>query len=219
LHELRAPNVVSLITATQTRSNYYLIMEYCNGGDLENFIRHRGGHLSEPEAKVILLQIVQGLKDIKDINVMHRDLKLANILINFPSLTKEDQMKPDFDLKEFISSITLVPGCGKECTPIEVKIADLGFARKLNDGELARSYLGTPLIMAPEVLDGNAYDHSADVWSLGCIFYEILVGFSPFTGMNKADLIENITRGTYYFPKTCKLSIAGLSFLHLCLQY
>ena len=150
---------------------------------------------------------------------MHRDLKLANILIHFPSLTKEEQLKPDFDLKEFIRSIEIVPGRAKQCTPIEVKIADLGFARKLHDGDVARSYLGTPLIMAPEVLDGCAYDHSADVWSLGCVFYETLTGFPAFTGMNKADLIENITRGTYYFPKTCKLSIAGLSFLHACLQY
>lgn len=73
--------------------------------------------------------------------------------------------------------------------------------------------------MAPEVLDGNRYDQSADVWSLGCIFYELLVGFSAFTGTSQANLAENITRGTYYFPKTCKLSITGLSFLNACLQY
>jgi len=77
--------------------------------------------------------------------------------------------------------------------------------------------LGTPLIMAPEVLDGCPYDHTADVWSLGCIFYELLTGFSPFTGTSQANLAENITRGAYYFPKTCKFSIQGLSFMNACL--
>ena len=77
--------------------------------------------------------------------------------------------------------------------------------------------LGTPLIMAPEVLDGSPYDHTADVWSLGCIFYELLTGFSPFTGTSQANLAENITRGTYFFPKTCKFSIQGLSFMNACL--
>ena len=118
LHEIRAPNVVSLMHVTQTKSNYYLVMEYCNGGDLESFIKARGGHLSEPEAKVLLLQVVQGLLDIKKLDVMHRDLKLANILIHFPSLTKEEQLKPDFDLKEFIRSIEIVPGRAKQCTTI-----------------------------------------------------------------------------------------------------
>ena len=61
--------------------------------------------------------------------------------------------------------------------------------------------------MAPEVLDGREYDHKADVWSLGCIFYEMLTGFTPFTGTNVNNLIENLLEGEYYFPKTLKLSL------------
>ena len=74
-------------------------------------------------------------------------------------------------------------------------------------------------MMAPEVLDGNKYDHTADVWSLGCVFYEMLTGYAPFTGTSQANLGENIARGKYYFPKTLRLSIQGLSFLNSCLQY
>lgn len=66
-----------------------------------------------------------------------------------------------------------------------MKIADLGFARKLEEDKgLAKTKLGTPLVMAPEVLGDREYDHSADVWSLGCIFYEMITGFCPFTGRN-----------------------------------
>lgn len=216
MQEIQSENVAGLMHATKTKSNYYLVMQHCNGGDLQHFIRARGGYLSEAEAKMILRQIVNGLLAIKDQNVMHRDLKLANILVNFPGLAKEEWDQPEFSLKDYISEVKLL---GQESTEVQVKIADLGFARRLKDGDLASTRLGTPLIMAPEVLDGNQYDHKADVWSLGCIFYELLVGFSVFTGTSQANLAENITRGIYFFPKTCKLSITGLSFMNACLQY
>ena len=117
--------------------------------------------------------------------------------------------------------VNIVPGqsnqYGNRAVPFQVKIADLGFARKLQVGNLAETRLGTPLVMAPEVLDGNKYDHTADVWSLGCVFYEMLTGYAPFTGTSQSNLAENIARGRYYFPKTCKLSLQGLSFLNSCL--
>ena len=59
--EIQHKHVVGLICGTKTVSNYYLVLEHCNGGDLEGFIKARGGHLSEPEAKQILGQIVNGL--------------------------------------------------------------------------------------------------------------------------------------------------------------
>jgi len=90
------------------------------------------------------------------------------------------------------------------------KIADLGFARKLPEEQLAQTSCGTPLMMAPEVLRGELYDHKADVWSLGCIFYEMLTGFPPFTGRNITNLQENLAKGEYKIPKTVKLSIEGL---------
>ena len=78
---------------------------------------------------------------------------------------------------------------------------------------------GTPLNMAPEILKGARYDHKVDVWSLGTVFYEMLTGFSPFTGMNKDDLKRNLEKGNYHFPKHLKLSLEGLDFLNNCLQY
>ena len=55
--------------------------------------------------------------------------------------------------------------------------------------------------MAPEILNGQKYDHKVDVWSLGAVFYEMLTGFTPFTGRNKEDLRKNIENGNYRFPK------------------
>ena len=73
--------------------------------------------------------------------------------------------------------------------------------------------------MAPEILQGRPYDHKVDVWSLGTVFYEMLTGFTPFTGKNKADLKNNLEVGNYRFPKSIKMSLEGLDFLNCCLQH
>ena len=71
--------------------------------------------------------------------------------------------------------------------------------------------------MAPEILNGNNYNHKADVWSLGVVFFEMLTGFTPFNGNDKPDLIRNLTKGDYMLPKKIKLSLQGLDFLNCCL--
>ena len=54
MDQINSPYVVKLKDATQTRNNFYLAMELCNGGDLQGYLKHRGGYLSEPEAKLIV---------------------------------------------------------------------------------------------------------------------------------------------------------------------
>jgi serine/threonine-protein kinase ULK2 len=66
---------------------------------------------------------------------------------------------------------------------------------------MTQTVCGTPLNMAPEVLRGAQYNHKVDVWSLGIVFYEMLTGFTPFTGRNKDDLKRNLSKGNYRFPK------------------
>ena len=67
---------------------------------------------------------------------------------------------------------------------IVCKIADLGFAKKLANEEITNTLCGTPLCMAPEVILGHPYTQKADIWSLGCVFYQLLTGFMPFEGAN-----------------------------------
>lgn len=102
---------------------------------------------------------------------------------------------------------------------MNVVIADLGFAKELEEEDLTKTVCGTPLYMAPEILKGMPYDSKVDVWSLGTVFYEMLTGFTPFTGTSKEDLKRNLERGNYRMPKSIKMSLEGLDFMNCCLQH
>lgn len=75
-----------------------------------------------------------------------------------------------------------------------LKIADFGFARHLQQQELADTLCGSPLYMAPEILQSHKYDAKADLWSVGTILYELVVGKPPFNGINHVELLRNIER-------------------------
>lgn len=94
-------------------------MKYCNGGDLDN-LRQLRGRFSEQESRYFMSQIVKGFKAINELNVLHRDLKLANILVHFNNVGMEQ-----VGSKSFKS----VRENGELIGNIEVVIADLGFAK------------------------------------------------------------------------------------------
>jgi serine/threonine-protein kinase ULK/ATG1 len=91
-------------------------------------------------------------------------------------------------LETHIKSLNIVGDQGNFCC----KIVDLGVARYLSDSSFARTTCGTPLTSAPEVHLNKKYDHKAEVWSIGCIFYQFLTGFYPFVGRSAFNLIENM---------------------------
>mmetsp|Transcript_4904 Transcript_4904/g.4792 ORF Transcript_4904/g.4792 Transcript_4904/m.4792 type:complete len:414 (+) Transcript_4904:315-1556(+) len=102
--------------------------------------------------------IIEGFKALRAKNIIHRDMKLQNIL-----------------LTEASTSATL-------------KLADFGMSRFLDD-DLAQSWLGTPLYMAPEMFRWKeGYDAKADIWSLGVVFYEILTGEAPFNAKRREEI-------------------------------
>jgi serine/threonine-protein kinase ULK/ATG1 len=204
LAKIESKYVIKLHDIQRTENNFYLIMELCNGGDLEK-LKEARGKFTELEARIILQQLVSGFKEIYKQKVMHRDLKLANILVNFPGkdLTFKD-LNPEQKakaMKETYKKMDLI------ANNIEIKIADLGFARELSYEDLSQTICGTPLVMAPEVLNGKFYNHKADVWSLGIVFFEMITGFTPFTGRDKNDLKRNLEAGVYKLPKKLKLSL------------
>jgi len=133
---------VRLYDTIKTRSNIYMFQDLCNGGDLNQLIKLRG-KLSITEARLIIKQLSQGIYDLWQINLIHRDLKLANILLNFPD--HPELMKMNNEQKMvFLQDVDLTK------VNFEVKISDFGFSTILADSDHGfLSICGTPLYSAP----------------------------------------------------------------------
>lgn len=85
----------------------------------------------------------------------------------------------------------------------KAKLCDFGFARNMSTGTyVLTSIKGTPLYMAPELIDERPYDHTADLWSLGCIIYELLVGVPPFCTTSILHLVSLIRHEQIQWPSS-----------------
>jgi serine/threonine protein kinase len=211
LKNIDHPNVIKLYEIKQTINNFYLVFDYCNGGGLSNCLevhmKKFGKPFTEEILQSIMRKVVSGLHYLHKNKIMHRDLKLDNILVNFHS----DEDKKNFNMLS-----------------TEIKIIDFGFARYLQDDELAQSVLGSPITMDPQILqklkkidskETFGYDEKADIWSLGTIAYELLIGVPPFDANSYDELLEKISKGTYTIPNSLKLSKQCISFLNGLLQH
>lgn len=123
LEHLDSPYIIKVIEFIKTKNNFYMIQEYANGGSLQSLLDLKD-RFPEQTAKKILKQIIQGCTTLYAERVVHRDLKLDNILIHFPNLGmnlgKEQIKKINMETEEF-----------------QIKIADLGYSRSLNFDERA----------------------------------------------------------------------------------
>ncbi|CAH1802813.1 unnamed protein product [Owenia fusiformis] len=163
LSSLHHDNVVALLDCKETTNHVYLVMEYCNGGDLADYLQVKGT-LSEDTISLFLKQIAGAMKALTSKGIVHRDLKPQNILLTHS---------------------------GKHNPPpnkMKLKIADFGFARFLQDGVMAATLCGSPMYMAPEVIMSIAYDAKADLWSIGTIVFQCLTGKAPFQAQTPQQL-------------------------------
>lgn len=175
LRELKHPNIVRYYDRIIDRTNttLYIVMEYCEGGDLSTLItrctkeRH---YLEESFVLRVLTQLTLALKECHRRSdgghtVLHRDLKPANIFLD-----------------------------GKK----NVKLGDFGLARILNhDTSFAKTFVGTPYYMSPEQINRMSYNEKSDIWSLGCLLYELCALSPPFTAYNQKELAEKIREGKF----------------------
>ncbi|KAJ4790029.1 Serine/threonine-protein kinase ATG1 [Rhynchospora pubera] len=137
----------------------------------------RRPRLPEPTAKHFMRQLAAGLQVLRANNVVHRDLKPQNILLSTNHETAT------------------------------LKIADFGFAKSLNPSSMAETLCGSPLYMAPEVMQLHKYDAKADLWSLGVILYQLVTGRTPYNGANQIQLLQNILKSNELtFPPDVTLS-------------
>ena len=156
-------NIVRMHDFLETPSDIFLVLEFCNMGDLNEFL-NKFHKLSEDCIRYIFKQIGMAITFLHRLKIIHRDLKPQNILLN------------SNDSFSFVSPISsLIPD-----KKIIAKIGDFGFARVLTDTTMATTLCGSPLYMAPEILLGKNYDSKVDMWSIGTIIYQCFTGFAPF---------------------------------------
>ncbi len=135
-------------------------------------------------------------------NIVHRDLKIDNILVS--NKLKNTTNDP--------SSLKI--------EDYEFKLADLGLARSLDSpDEWIKTMCGTPICMAPEIVVGCLYNYKVDVWSVGTLLFHLLTGMYPFKGKNIEELKGNLIKGAYKIPKDVQVSVECLDFLNCCLRF
>ncbi|KAI1813880.1 Serine/threonine-protein kinase ATG1 [Poronia punctata] len=225
LRKLRHPHIVALHDCVESSSHINLIMEYCELGDLSLFIRKRERHVTNPATcdmarkypsvpgsglnevviRHFLKQLASALQFLRDGHLVHRDIKPQNLLL-LPSPAYRESSK-DFRPILSASQDSLIPAVGLQSLPM-LKLADFGFARVLPSTSLAETLCGSPLYMAPEILRYEPYAPNADLWSVGTVGYEMIVGKPPFRANNHVELLQKIENGNdvIKFPKETRVT-------------
>ena len=209
LKTLDHKNIIKLETIKQSENNYYIITDYYNGGGLYDILKKYkmiyGRPFPENVVQHLMRQIIDAVVYLHQRKIIHRDLKLENLLINYE--TEEDK-----------NNLNLLKA--------EVKIIDFGFATRLNGSNLRYSILGSPINMDPILLtklnNKNisyliGYDEKADIWSLGTVCYEMATGEMVFKVQDINQLLQRVEIGIYHIPTN--LSQELVSFLEGMLQY
>ncbi|GFO06252.1 hormonally upregulated neu-associated kinase, partial [Plakobranchus ocellatus] len=156
LQAVRHPNIVALLEIMETDNSYYLVTELCRGGDLMDYISARK-RLQEKEVLKFIRQIVSAVDYLHKLGIIHRDLKIENLLLD----GNNDIKLIDFGLSNFIKVIDGADGT--------------------KETELCSTQCGSPAYAAPELLNHEQYGLQVDSWSIGVNMFAMLTGGLPFT--------------------------------------
>lgn len=162
LQQLSHPNIISLYDYCESPKAYYLSTTHCQT-DLFPFLRNK---LTERQIAEIVFQLVSVLAYFEKKQILHRDLKLENIMIFEP------EENPKYQDKIYY-----------------VKLIDFGTCQKGTSKE--NLFIGSAYYVAPEIVYHNYYSNKCDIWSLGIVLYMLITGGSPFEGNTSNAVIED----------------------------
>ncbi len=203
LQSLKHPNIVKLEDIKKTKTHFYLTMEYCNGADLpkalEKYKEKYGKPFSEEIVQHLMTQLISAIKYIHEKGIIHKNINLENIMLNFENekdIKDFNLMKANVKIIDFFhSSKKSKPGLAINASPSTLKKLKLGgYNIKMTDND----------------------DEKVDIWSLGTIFYEILIGKPIFDADDLNEQIDKVEQGDYYVPKN--ISFETVSFMNGMLQ-
>lgn len=190
--------LVKLLYAFQDAEKVYLAMEFVPGGDFRTLLNNTG-YLIPPHARFYIAEMFAAVNSLHDLGFTHRDLKPENFLID----SKGHIKLTDFGLaagtvsKDRIESMRLKLANLQEIEDYQLPSKLMSERQKLfkqsqGHHNLANSIVGSPDYMALEVLEGKSYDFTIDYWSLGCMLFEALCGYPPFSGSKQDETYHNL---------------------------
>ncbi|XP_075878088.1 serine/threonine-protein kinase 33 isoform X2 [Nelusetta ayraudi] len=168
LKQVNHANIIHLQRVYDTTRMIYLVMELCDGGELKQLLQ-RKSFFSEEETRHIICSLANAVVYLHRKNIVHRDLKLENILVE--------------------------KSVGDDNGRINIKVTDFGLSMQTNGVGIEHTMsdaCGTLIYMAPEMMSGRGYSQWCDIWSIGIIMYMLLSGESPFVSKTKYELLEEI---------------------------
>ncbi|XP_076880085.1 serine/threonine-protein kinase 33 isoform X2 [Brachyhypopomus gauderio] len=178
LKRVNHAHIIHLEEVYETPKRMYLVLELCEGGELKKLLQ-KNKRFSEEETRHIISSLAEATVYLHKQDIVHRDLKLENILV------KSDHQDDDDD----------------EDT-VNIKVTDFGLSVQkggVGSENMLQATCGTPIYMAPEVIKGHEYSQQCDVWSIGVIMYMLLCGDPPFMSSSEDRLFEMIKKGELNF--------------------
>lgn len=163
-------HIVRFIDCFDTDDDICLLMEYCNSGTLDDYIRERPKGINEDSARRLIKQILHAVNYMHTHSIIHRDIKPSNIFI----VTDEHHR-------------------------MKLKLGDFGFCRA-GEEKNSDVVCGTPNYMAPEIIEDGDYFFESDIWSVGILMYTLLVGRPPFQGATKDHTMDNVVNNPVQVP-------------------
>ncbi|XP_025864093.2 serine/threonine-protein kinase 33 isoform X1 [Vulpes vulpes] len=176
LKSVKHKHIIHLEQVFETPKKMYLVMELCEDGELKEIL-DRKGHFSENETRWIIQSLASAIAYLHSKDIVHRDLKLENIMVKSSFTDDNNEMN------------------------LNIKVTDFGLAVKKHGRSEAmlQTTCGTPIYMAPEVINAHDYSQQCDIWSIGVIMYTLLCGEPPFLATSEEKLFELIRKGELHF--------------------
>lgn len=192
-------HIVNFVDFEETESFYFIVLEYVDGGEVfDQVVKYT--YFSEDLTRHIIHQLALAVKHLHSVGVVHRDIKLENILFERNGLPEMKQMGSDphslssktkLDEGVFIKNHGAA-GIGK------IKLTDFGLSKQIFHDNTTTP-CGTLGYTAPEVISQSKYSNKVDLWGIGCVLYTLLCGFPPFYDEDSNMLRRNICEGNYQF--------------------
>jgi serine/threonine-protein kinase len=201
--KLRHPNIVEVFdVSSEEETEQYLVVELVRGPTLRKILQERGALPPEIAASIVM-ELLAGIIHAHSCGVVHRDVKPENVLVEHRPLDPLGRTATPIPAPVSLSQghassdrRTPPPSSGER---VAIKLTDFGIAKLLDAQGVTSTgqVLGSPAHMAPEQIEGGEVDVRADVFGLGVLLYECMVGHLPFLGNNPAQVLRRVLDGIY----------------------